>query len=109
MLLTSSASPEHSNLAAPGQGESTAKAPENLKFSCSEMSVCVAELQPSHVLSSVGSGVGCMSWSPSHALALLNVSGSELGFAVLDHDSKKLLPLSLCFFAGGPCLDVVGV
>lgn len=109
MLLTSSASSEHSNSAAPGQGESTAKTSENLKFSCSEMSVCVAELQPSHVLSAVGPGVGCLSWSPSHALALFSVSGNDLGFAILDQGSKKLLPLSLCFYAGGPCLDMVGV
>lgn len=44
------ASPEHSNSQTPGQGESTAQAQENLKFSCSEVVVCGAELQPYHML-----------------------------------------------------------
>lgn len=74
----------------PGHGESTAKAPENLKFSCSEAAVCAAELQPCHVLCDELRGRLLTSES-FPCCGPPSVSRNELSLSVLDQGTKKLL------------------
>lgn len=71
-------------------GESTAEAPENLKFSSPEAAACVAELQPCHVL------CGELRWKLLTSASFPccgtpSVSRNELALAVLGQGTKKLL------------------
>ncbi|XP_048175803.1 bromodomain-containing protein 8-like isoform X1 [Corvus hawaiiensis] len=92
VLPDSSACPEQSDPLTRARREHS-KIPENLKFSCSEGAVCVAELQPCHVLCGK---LRCRLLIPGCDPP--SVSRNELGLAVLDQGTKKLLSF--------PCLQM---